>query len=285
MSDTSTDPAGKAPAPDKTSGPGKAPSPDKTLLSVQTAARGGDGPDGAGAPPAARRPRWQTVLAACAAVACAALIGVSVYALAAPAGTGGLFQTVAQEETDDQAAGEGAAPADGTEQPASDEAAAEASPSGETGEPSAQDASGSSDASVSVSESGGTGTGAQAGSSAEGGSGGQASSGTSSKPATVTVHVSIDSSAADGRVSGSWTLTFNEGATVYDALVGTGVAVSSSSTSFGVYVSSIGGLAEKEFGGQSGWKYSVNGSVPGVACSGYTLADGDSVRWFYALGA
>ena len=98
---------------------------------------------------------------------------------------------------------------------------------------------------------------------------------------TVTVTVTIDSSAAGSPVSLSTTLTFEQGATVYDALVGTGVAVGASQTAYGVYVSSIGGLAEKQYGPNSGWTYYVNGAFVNTACSGCILSDGDSVLWTY----
>ena len=106
-----------------------------------------------------------------------------------------------------------------------------------------------------------------------------------SKPSTVTVRVVVDSSAADGSVSASKTLTFEKGASAYDALCGLGLTVNASQSAYGVYVSGIGGLAEKTYGGQDGWKYSVNGTVPGMSCSSYKLSDGDVVRWFYALDA
>ena len=55
-------------------------------------------------------------------------------------------------------------------------------------------------------------------------------------------------------------------------------------TSYGTYVAAIGGLAEKEHGGTSGWMYSVNGVTPNTACSNYVLSNGDSVVWYYVTG-
>lgn len=109
-----------------------------------------------------------------------------------------------------------------------------------------------------------------------------ASSSASARPATVTVSVTVDSSAADGRVSGGANPTFEQGATVYDALMACGLSVNASSTPLGVYVNAIGGLAEKEYPGESGWKYSVNGEVIMRSCDSVVLRDGDVVRWFYA---
>lgn len=102
------------------------------------------------------------------------------------------------------------------------------------------------------------------------------------QPATVTVSVTVDSSAADGRVSGGANPTFEQGATVYDALMACGLSVNASSTPLGIYVSAIGGLAEKEYPGESGWKYSVNGEVIMRSCDSIVLQDGDVVRWFYS---
>lgn len=124
---------------------------------------------------------------------------------------------------------------------------------------------------------------------ANGATGGQApSSGDAGAPApaTVTVSIAIDSSAADGRVTYSGTLTFEEGATVLDALYGTGLSVDATSyPGMGTYVAAIGGLAEKEFGGQSGWKYRVNGVEPDYSCGYCTLSDGDAITWLYVRSA
>ena len=100
----------------------------------------------------------------------------------------------------------------------------------------------------------------------------------------MTVSISVDSSAVGGPVSGSGTFTFEEGATVYDALCALGLSIGSQDSIHGVYVSSINGLAEKEHGASSGWMYAVNGRLPNMACSAYKLVDGDSVQWRYVTG-
>lgn len=100
---------------------------------------------------------------------------------------------------------------------------------------------------------------------------------------TVTVTVSITSSAVGNPVSGGTTATFAPGATAYDALKACGLSVNASSSPLGIYVSAIGGLAEKEHGGTSGWKYAVNGVEPSYSCGSYTLSDGDQVAWYYVL--
>lgn len=106
----------------------------------------------------------------------------------------------------------------------------------------------------------------------------------SQQPGYVTVTVSVTSSAVGNPVSSSGTFTFNEGATAYDALCTLGLSVNARGTSYGTYVVAIGGLAEKEHGGKSGWMYSVNGTAPMTACSNYVLKNGDNVVWYYVTG-
>lgn len=96
----------------------------------------------------------------------------------------------------------------------------------------------------------------------------------------ITVSVTVDGSAA-GAGSSSARVTVASGSSVYDALTACGVSVNAQPSAYGMYVSAIGGLAEKEHGGMSGWIYTVNGSEPGVSCSSYTLSDGDAVVWRY----
>ena len=123
-----------------------------------------------------------------------------------------------------------------------------------------------------------------ASSSSSSSAGGSSQPGTSAPAGTVTVYVSVSSSAVGNPVSGGGTFTFNQGATVYDALCACGLSMNASNTGYGIYVSAIGGLAEKEHGGHSGWMYSVNGAVPMTACSNYVLSNGDSVSWYYVTG-
>lgn len=157
------------------------------------------------------------------------------------------------------------------------------------------DSSGSSDSGSGSSSSSNAGSGSSssssgASSSSSGSSNSSSSAGGSSQPGTsapagtVTVYVSVSSSAVGNPVSGGGTFTFNQGATVYDALCACGLSMNASNTGYGIYVSAIGGLAEKEHGGHSGWMYSVNGAVPMTACSNYVLSNGDSVSWYYVSG-
>ena len=82
----------------------------------------------------------------------------------------------------------------------------------------------------------------------------------------------------------------NGGAVDSDTTAGGGSQPSASpsgdseSQTTGSYVAAIGGLAEKEHGGTSGWMYSVNGSTPMTACTNYVLSNGDVVVWYYVTG-
>ena len=99
-----------------------------------------------------------------------------------------------------------------------------------------------------------------------------------------TVYITIDG-AGHGNVSYAGNVTVDDGASVYDALKATGVSVNARDSQYGTYVAAIGGLAEKSAGGESGWKYSVNGVEPNTACSNYTLKSGDVVKWKFVTKA
>ncbi len=134
----------------------------------------------------------------------------------------------------------------------------------------------------SSSSGGGSATGG--GSASNSGNASAGNQGGSQQPGYVTVTVSVTSSAVGNPVSSGGTFTFNKGATAYDALCALGLSVNAHGSSYGTYVAAIGGLAEKEHGGTSGWMYSVNGVAPNTACSNYVLSNGDRVVWYYVTG-
>lgn len=137
---------------------------------------------------------------------------------------------------------------------------------------------------VSGGASSGGGQSSDGASSSNGGSAPSCGQGGSQESSYITVTVSVTSSAVGNPVSSGGTFTFNEGATVYDALCALGLSVNAHGSSYGTYVSAIGGLAEKQYGGTSGWMYSVNGTTPMTACSNYVLSNGDNVVWYYVTG-
>lgn len=138
-----------------------------------------------------------------------------------------------------------------------------------------------------------SGAGATSGSSVSSSSNSSSAAGmqpesTSASPAPqeskVRVTVTIDAR-ADGGSTSSYTVSLDPGATAYDALVATGASVNARSTAMGVYVAAINGYAEKDQGGESGWKYAVNGSYPNYSAGACTLSDGDAVTWVYVTSA
>ena len=154
-----------------------------------------------------------------------------------------------------------------------------------SGDKSAAQNTGAGDTSnVSGGASSGGGQSSDGASSSNGGSASSGGQGGSQESNYVTVTVSVTSSAVGNPVSSGGTFTFNEGATVYDALCALGLSVNAHGSSYGTYVSAIGGLAEKQYGGTSGWMYSVNGTTPMTACSNYVLSNGDNAVWYYVTG-
>ena len=210
----------------------------------------------------------------------------------------------ADGDASDVESGEGAfvapdaTPVENSSEDSGDRSSSTSGDSGSKGQSGTSDSAGSSSSASSSSGSNGNSGGFvngptpskpnSGGGSSQQGGGGQADkpAGGGQKPApkTVTVSISVDSSAVGGPVSGSGTFTFEEGATVYDALCALGLSIGSQDSIHGVYVSSINGLAEKEHGASSGWMYAVNGKLPNMACSAYKLVDGDSIQWRYVTG-
>lgn len=110
-----------------------------------------------------------------------------------------------------------------------------------------------------------------------------ASAPAASVPSTIQVSVYVDTSRASklgySACMANEAVTVDDGASVYDALVATGLSVGGSSN----YVRSIGGLAEFQGGSGSGWIYVVDGSRPSIGCGSYALHGGESIRWAYTL--
>lgn len=80
-------------------------------------------------------------------------------------------------------------------------------------------------------------------------------------------------------------IEYEEGMSAYDALKvlaeNYGITIKSSGLGQAVYVKGINGLMEFDYGGQSGWKYMVNGSYPSVSAGAYMLKADDQVEWVY----
>lgn len=214
--------------------------------------------------------------------ACCCLIGISAFALAAPDALSQVQdnQAEATQEADSASTDYGNdAPQEGQSDNATQDGNAQDESSSASGSQSKSTENESSTPSSSGDKASSSNNASTNKQTVNGSSQGATASSTASS--AVTVSVSVSSSAADGRVSGSAHPTFKKGATAYDALCATGLSVSTKSSQYGLYVSAIGGLAEFEYGGKSGWMCSVNGSTPNVSCGKYVLKDGDTVSWYY----
>lgn len=92
---------------------------------------------------------------------------------------------------------------------------------------------------------------------------------------------------ANGWMLGAVNVELQEGDTVFDILqrvtreYGIALEFSISPLYNTAYIEGIGNLYERDCGTGSGWLYAVNGSIPSVGCSDYTVSDGDSIAWLY----
>lgn len=258
-----------------------------------------------GTAPSSKRPFSRKVLAAAVAAACVVACAVGV----AVAWNGGLFQTVddAPLKAEQAASDDVAERSSAAVSTAHESSSAAESTSQESAEPQATKANQAS--AIDIPQGGGPAESAadasreQASPSAS--SGGEAAAPSApaepapgsepeaappaapseEEPVAQTVSVAVDGTVVGAGVFFDGKITYREGMTAYDALVETGVSYNATTSAFGMYVTAIAGLAEKDHGPQSGWKYSVNGAVPQTSASSYVLQPGDVVRWFYATAA
>ena len=84
-----------------------------------------------------------------------------------------------------------------------------------------------------------------------------------------------------GRFLSTTAVTLSGGETVYDILYAVCKANDIPLGGNSGYIKSIGGLAERDCGGGSGWLYRVNGDSPSVSCGSYKVFDGDRIEWIY----
>lgn len=96
---------------------------------------------------------------------------------------------------------------------------------------------------------------------------------------TVTVSVSVPKG-VKGPNYGPTEIEIEEGSSVYDVLLKTGLSIGAN-TFGGVYVYGIDGLEEFHEGPMSGWKYKVDGNYPNVGAGSTILKAGQKVEWIY----
>lgn len=92
---------------------------------------------------------------------------------------------------------------------------------------------------------------------------------------------------SDGYILKNKKMTVSNGDTVYDVLKDacseSGIRLTASSSTFGIYVSGINNIDEKDCGKNSGWTYWVNGNMPMVTCGKYTVNNGDAIKFSYVV--
>lgn len=97
----------------------------------------------------------------------------------------------------------------------------------------------------------------------------------------VSFSLKVDATQADKGMLYDKDVTAEEGTTVYDALVDTGLDLAVDSSSGSVYVDGIGGVIGSQTSSTAGWLYTVNGEVPMVGADSQKIEEGDQVVWTF----
>ncbi|MBO1005542.1 DUF4430 domain-containing protein [Pseudogracilibacillus auburnensis] len=98
---------------------------------------------------------------------------------------------------------------------------------------------------------------------------------------TVTVSVSIPSGVNNGSGLAATTVTINEGDTVLDASLKTGISIDYSGSGSTAYIKGINGLNEFDEGPLSGWLVKVDGSLINRSAGNYKVTDKQTIEWVY----
>lgn len=89
----------------------------------------------------------------------------------------------------------------------------------------------------------------------------------------------------DGIILDLTEFEIEEGDTVYDILLEAArahkIQLENDGSGEMPYITGIGYLYALDYGALSGWVYTVNGEIPSLSCSEYTLSDGDVIEWHY----
>ena len=128
------------------------------------------------------------------------------------------------------------------------------------------------------------GCGQQASSSAAASSASASASDASASAAAadeIAFTMKIDASDADKGVLYEASSTAKKGATVYDALIDTGLDLTVTTSSGTTYIDGIEGIVASEVGPNAGWLFTVNGESPNVGADAYQIADGDEIVWTF----
>ncbi|GEK34275.1 DUF4430 domain-containing protein [Kurthia sibirica] len=94
---------------------------------------------------------------------------------------------------------------------------------------------------------------------------------------------------SNGLVIPNSRVEFEKGDSVFDVILQATqqntIHIDYRQTSFGMYISGINHVYEKDAGGMSGWMYAVNGVKAPVGVAAYKLKDGDSISLQYSINA
>ena len=94
----------------------------------------------------------------------------------------------------------------------------------------------------------------------------------------------IDASAVDKGTLYDGGGVVEEGVTVYEALVDTGLDLTVNTSSGTVYVDGIGDVIGSQMSSTSGWTYTVNGEMVSDSADQHKIADGDVIEWTFVKG-
>ena len=89
----------------------------------------------------------------------------------------------------------------------------------------------------------------------------------------------------EGEILRKTDMRIYENETVYDVLIRAAkeheLVIGKNGTGAYVYIESINGISELQYGELSGWTYTVNGVQPSEGCGTYKPSDGDSIEFYY----
>ena len=96
----------------------------------------------------------------------------------------------------------------------------------------------------------------------------------------INVTVSVDFTAADGKVETA-EVSVPAGSNVLEATQATAFQLDVQDSQYGKFVNAINGVATGDHGDQSGWLVAVNGEDLAVSADAQEVAEGDKIEWRY----
>lgn len=106
---------------------------------------------------------------------------------------------------------------------------------------------------------------------------GASSTSAASSEGTISVNLKVDATDYGSGILYDDDIAIEEGKTIYDALLASGLDLDVGSMSGTVYIDGIGGIVASKVASTSGWLFTVNGETSNVGVDAYTLKDGDKI--------